>query len=182
MKRLSADTEAKLSALSRQAYRYWLSLAPGSGGLPGRQHVNPVEIPRLLPNLCLIDVRPDPGGYRFRLIGTAVVAATHEEFTGRTLDQVLRGEAFAQIRSLLDRIVATGQPEWQIGLPLLNADKRWDLTERLCLPLAKDGETVDMLFCISSYHRRSSFPSLFGMPRPEPVLPFGRRHAAARPS
>ena len=30
-------------------YRYWLSIHPPGGGLPGRQHFDPVDVPELLP-------------------------------------------------------------------------------------------------------------------------------------
>lgn len=171
-KRLSAETETKLSSLPREAYRYWLSIAPDDGRLPGRQHINPIEIPQVLPNLLLIDVERDPRCYRFRLVGTAVVEAMHAEFTGLTLEDMLDGATLQEVRGGLDRIVETQEPDWRIGSPVVNPDKRWKLTERLCLPLAGDGETVDMLLCVNAYHRpseRSHFPA-----ESEPLAAYGR--------
>ena len=43
----------------RALYDYWVSVHP-PGGLPGRQHIDPIAIPRLLPHLFMVDVSRDP--------------------------------------------------------------------------------------------------------------------------
>src|SRR5690242_1355091 len=54
-------------------YDYWRSKAPGEGLLPGRRHIDPVDIPRLLPNVWLLDVVDDPRRFRVRLVGGALI-------------------------------------------------------------------------------------------------------------
>lgn len=60
---------------------YWRSKHV-DGHPPGRRDVDPVlEIPRLAANLLLADI--EPGGYRYRLFGSALVERYGEDMTGR---------------------------------------------------------------------------------------------------
>ena len=166
-RRLSDEIESKLGTTLRQAYDYWLSCWPAPTRLPGRQHLDPTEVPKLLPNLWLLDVEGPPRRYRYRLIGTAVVTAMRGDCTGRTLDELLEGEALTETLRVMDRIVETGRPDWRSGLPLIHADRRFNLLERLLLPLAGDGETVDMLLGCSQYHSRLPNETAARQPRSE---------------
>lgn len=49
----------------RCLYEYWHSKRPSDAALPGRQHVDPLEIPSLLPHLFLIDVVREPLRFRY---------------------------------------------------------------------------------------------------------------------
>src|SRR5271156_7010638 len=62
-----ANAHAKIRAV----YDYWLGKAPDAGKLPGRQHLDPIHIPKLLENIWLIDVVGAAARLRFRLIGGA---------------------------------------------------------------------------------------------------------------
>jgi hypothetical protein len=42
--------------------------------LPSRSDIDPIEIPRLLPHIMLVDVM-GPGLYRYRLVGTEIATA-----------------------------------------------------------------------------------------------------------
>ncbi|HEY8014896.1 MAG TPA: PAS domain-containing protein, partial [Dongiaceae bacterium] len=55
-----------------ELFAYWASLKEGAR-LPGRRHVDPGGIKRLLPTVSLIDVvGGDPPEFRVRLAGTAL--------------------------------------------------------------------------------------------------------------
>ena len=54
-------------------YDYWRSKAPADGTLPGRKHIDPLDIPTLLPHIWLVDVVDAPRRFRVRLLGTALV-------------------------------------------------------------------------------------------------------------
>jgi hypothetical protein len=52
------------------------------GRPPGRQDIDPaIDLPLMAANLLIADVVP--GGYRYRLVGSAVVERHHEEMTGK---------------------------------------------------------------------------------------------------
>jgi hypothetical protein len=128
-------------------YQYWRSRAPAEGGLPGRQHIDPVEIPHLLPGIVLFDVVHDGTRLRFRwrLIGTAVVDAVGTDYTGRFIDEVIiTAGSYEVLHDVLSGIVRTKQPHfWRTHIRASVRNFRW--LQRLALPLARDGEIVDML-------------------------------------
>ena len=49
--------------------------------MPSRRDLDPCEIPQLLPYLILVDVFSDPPDFRYRLIGTQIVAQSRRDFT-----------------------------------------------------------------------------------------------------
>ena len=110
---------------------YWRSIHP-EAGLPGRQHFDPVAVPpRLLPSIRLLDVVGDPPRFRLRLMGTKMVAAVGQDFTGCWLDEVFNqfGESSAFLG--LDDVVKTGQINWRRGHPALLYGKEFMIIERV---------------------------------------------------
>lgn len=133
---------------------YWRAARPAPGLLPGRQHLDPAEIPKLLPWLCLFDVaRPGPR-FRYRLVGTALVRMMDQDPTGRWLDEVhpaFRGSvAYPQFVEVAEDAV----PDYWRGRPSFHTTKDFVSMERLLLPLARDGRTVDMLVSVTAYEAR----------------------------
>lgn len=140
----------------RRVFEYWQSKHPRDS-LPGRQHVDPLEIPDLLPTLWLLDVQPEPFRLRYRLLGTGVVAARGRDHTGQWLD-----EAHPEIKAdpgHLDRyraVVATKTPSWRRGKPRFWFHRDYGLIENLVLPLASDGRQVDMLMILTIMYWREA--------------------------
>ena len=123
-------------------------VAPGK--LPGRQHIDPAQIPDLLPCLVLYDVVSQPNGgarYRTRLAGTKVVEILGDEMTGKFLDEMLPTVSGSEIIRQYDGIVETKQPHYLEG-NLRNRGREHILFQRIAFPLARDGEEVDMLVMI----------------------------------
>src|SRR5258708_34032350 len=71
-----------------ELYRYWLALHPARGLIPGRQHFDPVDVPRLLPLLWLIEFQRHPLRFKYRLVGTEHVQALGRDPTSQWLDEV----------------------------------------------------------------------------------------------
>src|SRR5260221_12496676 len=74
------------------AFHYWPRKAAGRL-MPSRADIDPIEIPKLLPDVMLVDVLPD-GRYRYRLIGTENARAQGINASGRFLDEVLPGPEY----------------------------------------------------------------------------------------
>src|SRR5579863_10366728 len=75
----------------RRVADYLRSKAP-PGKLPGRQHIDPIELAELLPWIMLIDVIRQPDAklrYRIRLVGTEVVKTQGSDGTGKYVEDVL---------------------------------------------------------------------------------------------
>jgi len=119
--------------------------------LPARSDIEPTEIAHLLPNIFLVDVVPGkPPRFRFRLVGTMIVSMEFE-MTNMYLDEIVAGvDATPMGRHYADAV------DGRIYL----RRQRLDWRERgyinydvLLLPLADDGQTVNMLFGLALYHR-----------------------------
>jgi len=134
-----------------QAYEYWRRKAAGRR-LPRRRDIDPVEIPKLLPDVMLVDVEPD-GRYRYRLIGTENTQAQGVKATGRYLDEVLPGPEYRNhVLSLYDEAVQKKQALYSECLflsPERLAPERH--TKVLFMPLSEDGETVNMVFVLQIF-------------------------------
>ncbi len=134
-------------------YDYWRSKAPASGLLPGRQHIDPVEIPRLLPNVWLVDVVDDPRRFRVRLIGTMLVDVGIPLRVGDFIVDRLLPEQRAASLVEFESVVQSREPLWFRGGVNLRHDTYVHEVERIFLPLAADGRRVDMLLCLSLIQR-----------------------------
>jgi hypothetical protein len=150
--------EGKLHPKIAQFIRYWLEISP-EGLLPGRQHLDPAAISPLLPNLWIIDVERQAEGagalrFRYRLIGTSVARAFGKDLTGRYLDEAHEGFALSAIHGYLSEVVEKRLPSWRAGKPQFFALRDFLRLERVYLPGARDGATVDMIFAMTVFFDR----------------------------
>jgi len=140
-------TDARMEA----AYRYWRRKA-GARIMPRRADIDPTEIPKLLPDVMLVDVMPD-GRYRYRLIGTENARAHGINATGRYLDEVLPGiEYKAHVIRLYDESVRKRRALYSECLflsPELRAAERH--SKVLFLPLSQDGDNVNIVFVVQIF-------------------------------
>src|SRR5262245_1470551 len=124
-------------------YDYWVSLR-GDRAMPSCTDVDPSHIPpEFLPNLMLIDVFHAPRRYRYRLIGTQVVAATGEDRTGQAFENVGFFKAHPVVLEQYNCVARTGRPLHSLE-PFTNfaTSAIYDV-DRLLLPLSGDNRTVD---------------------------------------
>jgi len=144
---LPSDTDERLHKL----YAYWNGIRPAPDLLPGRQHFDPVDIPALLPFLWLLDVHRDPLRFRYRLSGTELVKAMGADFNGKFLDEIRADFPESTTGKQHEEIVRTGVIAFREGWPTLHKGKEFRWMQRLVLPLARDGKTVDMVLGIGVY-------------------------------
>ncbi len=130
-------------------YHHWLALRPAADALPGRAHLNPMRIPRLLPWLWLVDVQRNPLRFKYRLVGTAHTETLNSDPTGRWLDDAhprfLQSSAYALFQAAAER----AEISFYRGPPVYVIDANYKTIERLVLPMARDGKMVDMLLGIT---------------------------------
>jgi hypothetical protein len=126
--------------------RYWNEIKP-AGKLPGRQHFDPVDIPKIISWVFLCEVlRPAEGGldFRYRLIGTSNNRLVGKDATGMTVSEAFAPEAAEAIHRHYGITVERREPTfWQTDVP--TRERRFVHCHRAVFPLARDGETVDML-------------------------------------
>ena len=134
----------------RKIFDYWVSIHPDSG-LPGRQHFDPIDVPDLLPNIRLVDVVGDPPRFQVRLCGDRVRDHFGSCQQGQFFDEMY--PPFANRPSYADfmAVIESGRPRVHQGFCELNPAKDFVPLERIVLPLASDGRTVDMLLVVSLF-------------------------------
>lgn len=126
----------------RALYDYWHGRRPGPR-LPGRQHLDPLDIPTLLPNVMLVDVG-EGDDLRFRLVGTALVGWFGRDTTGLPLKTVYAEKDWEPILQDYRYAIRERRPCLRRSA-IARSSGRAQSYQRLLLPLARDGETVDML-------------------------------------
>jgi hypothetical protein len=130
----------------RQLFAYWRDKRRGAR-LPGRADIDPIEIPRHLPCLALIDVvrHDETLDFRYRLTGTEIVDKAGRDPTGKSFGQLYSGTYLQQAYATYRDIVRSGQPAMSQRVFPADPSRRFVTYDRLILPLAADGQTVDML-------------------------------------
>ena len=135
------------SAELKKLHAYWAEKA-GVRPMPSRRDLDPIiDIPEITPHLWLVDVEDDPPRYRFRLVGTEVVARYGADFTGKRLDEIDLGGDRETILLEYERARHSKAPRCSRHKYQLEQTGRYLIYERLLLPLSDDGETVNMLLC-----------------------------------
>lgn len=67
--------------LTAEIFAYWLSKRESSL-IPPRRAIDPIEIPKLLPHIVILDDLTEDGDFRIRLYGSEVAFWTGEDRTG----------------------------------------------------------------------------------------------------
>ncbi len=122
------------------------------GLLPGRQHIDAVDLRAHLPFVNLVDVVRDAGRlrYRFRLMGTAQVDATGRDMTGCWFDDVLSAADYRWVAERFGHVVRLRRPDLAERV-LPYPDRAHVRYRRVVFPLARNGVTVDMLLIVHAY-------------------------------
>lgn len=143
---LADDCDPRVRAI----YAYWCSIQPTDARLPGRQHLDPIDIPTLLTQIWLADIECGPFRVKFRLVGSAFVQAMSLDLTGAYFDECFDNFANSEPHETLVEVCSSGVPARRRGPALLTrTGYNVKQIERIFLPLAADGETVDMILGLS---------------------------------
>jgi hypothetical protein len=129
-------------AAAAELYRYWLS-ARRDRRFPARADLDPLQMRGVLGNLSLTEVHRAPLRFRLRLVGTNQVARLGFDPTGLWVDEMPTPEYARLLVDRMELIVQRQSPLIVRNRQLM--DSRWYDYETLWLPLAADGETIDML-------------------------------------
>jgi len=124
------------------ALAYWRSKR-GSRSMPSRRDIDPVEVPRLLPNLQLIEIVAG-GRWRYRLIGTALVEAFGRDYTGQFPDELFDAPRARSIIETHNAVRHARQPMFLRSRYITTKDVDI-VANRLYLPLSDDDRDVNMI-------------------------------------
>jgi hypothetical protein len=138
----------------REAYAYWDAKRKNKL-MPARADIDPVEMPRLLPYIILIDVVGEPLDFRYRLIGTQACSIMRRDFTGQFFSKIPGNEKESALWRGCDAVVGSKAPMyWQ--LPYVGPDRFLRDYENVLLPLSNDGVKVTMIFKVITFERGPS--------------------------
>jgi hypothetical protein len=155
--------DCRESAIGR-LYDYWLDRR-GPHRFPARQDLDPIEMKYALGGITIFEVHrtaPMPSAFRFRyrLIGSAIVARDGFDQTGHWLDELPLLQYRALLLSRLEMMSHDPAPTLVHNKQFY--DERWYDYEAIWLPLASDYEQIDMLMTCQIFANRPS--SHVGLP------------------
>lgn len=126
-----------------ELYIYWRTKR-GDRFAPSRADIDPVEMPRLLPHLMLIDVIDGGARFRYRLAGTEIESRFGCSMVGRYIDEMMRGRYADYLHDLYRELVSSRRPLYSESAYGSDDDSPLQ-ARRLMLPLSSDGAGVDMV-------------------------------------
>jgi len=131
----------------RRLFDYWRSKCT-AGNLPARREIDPIEFLPLLPRIFLVDVTrsetPPRLRFRYRLAGTEHQAINSREITGLEIEEAFAPEHVETIRAAYSAVADRGVPHVARSFAAIEGRQHVKY-DRLLLPLASDGRTVDMM-------------------------------------
>lgn len=139
-------------------HAYWQSRR-GTRPVPLRRDIDPLEIPRLLPFLMLIEVeRLEPLQWRIRLAGTNFRRFFGRDLTGMTQNEADLDGGLAEMCRDWREVLQQGRPRWASVRQEVGRDGMDSVRfTGLALPLSRDGhmhqgQAADMILLGTLYH------------------------------
>jgi hypothetical protein len=126
-------------------YEYW-QRRRGTHHFPARGDLDPIDMKPALGGITIFEIHPQPGGgfrFRYRLIGSDIVARDGFDLTGRYLDELPLQQYRGLLLGRLDMLAHDPVPVLVHNKQFY--DERWYDYEAIWLPLASDHDHVDML-------------------------------------
>ena len=130
-------------------YEYWRRIRDEIGCLPSRHDIDPLDLPApIWPNLILSDLIAEPFSVLNRLVGTAVVEMDGFDSTGMRIEETIPRRKIEDVLTDYRTVAVRRHPHFR-RIGLYDERLRNDIdVERLHLPLATDGETVDKILTV----------------------------------
>ncbi|GGF01939.1 hypothetical protein GCM10011611_04290 [Aliidongia dinghuensis] len=131
----------------QELHALWQRLR-GNRRMPARRDFDPIQVPKLLPDMFLVDVlagNPPERRYRVRLQGTAQADYYGADWTGSYIHQMIDQESADRFCAVGDFIVASREPWISTGALYWLPEKPYYRFESVLLPLSDDGISVNMI-------------------------------------
>jgi len=141
----------------RRFVAYWRDKR-GSAAFPSRADIDPLDFRYVLGDVVLIEAQRAatgsrwPWAFRYRLIGANVVARDGYDLTNKTIEDLPEPEYRERVRSTWLEVCETGIPVYYERELFL--DHRMRRYEVVVMPLASNGQDVDMLISVQRETRR----------------------------
>lgn len=158
---LDQDIRATMSAELRDLLGYWEEQrGRRNGAVPHRNSMVALELaercPALMAHVWMLDVERDPWRFRFRMVSRSIRQSGADAGivqVGRYLSDLDGKRDWHPLYLAMVRVCETGAPDYRRGIPNITPQPGVATLERLSLPLAHDGRSVDVIFSATLYRR-----------------------------
>ena len=136
----------------RQLFEYWLSMAK-PGRLPARSDFDPIDIPKLLEWLSLVEVdwSRDAPRFRFRVVGSSVAERFGRDATGLWFEDAYDDREIYDVQmEVFTDVAITGQPSLTHPRPPI-PDREFIICHRLIVPLAGTTGRVEQMISLLNF-------------------------------
>lgn len=120
--------------------------------MPSRADIDPLQIPRLLPYVMLVDVLATPLDFKFRLVGSRVDEIVASSYTGTLFSDLPHMARGNSIWSEYEEVVMKQVPLYS-AVQYVGPDRFVRSVMHCLMPLSADGGNVDMIFVVASIER-----------------------------
>ena len=147
-----AEYEARIVDPEIRRFVEYLRSRRGEGTYPARAALDPLDFRYVLGDVVIIEAHRSPTSsrwpwtFRYRLIGTNVVARDGYDLTNKSLDDLPEPEYRERVRTTWTEVCETGTPAHHVRDLIL--DDRARRYEVVVLPLASNGRDIDMLISV----------------------------------
>lgn len=140
------DPDLSDHASFQRLHAYWQAKR-GDRRLPLRRDIDPLELREHLGSLNIIECLPGGADFRYRLIGTDIVAAYGRDSTGKTVRELYATDDPEYCAFLLGiyRDVATRGVIARLQVNLRPVNKTYRMADSLLLPLDGGAGTVSSI-------------------------------------
>jgi len=153
----------------RLLYDYWLALARAADGLPPLQAFDPLRLPKLLPNLWILEVAPDTRRFRMRLAGESINAIYRRNIGGQYFSDVFQPSEVALMVERYTRALSEPAIVRAIGAVYVAAG-RLSQGERLAMPMIGRSGLTDTMLGATFYDERTVEPGAVHVTHNEPTF------------
>jgi len=134
----------------RSLYLYWRELAQAAGGLPQIQAFDPLHLPKVLPNIWIVEIEASTQRFRVRLAGESINAIYGRNIGGQYFRDVYDSSDLETIVARYSRCLA--QPAiFRATGSVYAAAGRLTASERFALPMLGRGGVTDTLLGATVY-------------------------------
>jgi len=147
--RTSLPTDADEAIV--EMVEHWRALHDG-GCLPDRTQIDPLDFPRQLPGVALIDVERAPYRFRFRLLGEQMNRYHGKSYKGRYLDEVFDHFHATATPADLQSVAERNGISYRRGRPLMTHEKSFVDMERVFLPFRNGGDKAALVLAYTVFN------------------------------
>lgn len=129
----------------KRLYDYWLSKSKEKS-IPSRAHIDPLDVPELLPIVFLVDVTwcNEEPEFSFRLVGSKITEVVGSDPTGKNFLSFYSEANLEPMTKIYTQVARRGEPFVNNSTAPFS-DKDFVKMARLLLPLSEDAVRVDMI-------------------------------------